>query len=111
MSKLTKADLLAQNEELRETLRRTQRALNQIEIALPDLPDVGEADNRPSYSTDHTVEALIRARSEWERVVKDPSDRVNSYTSKRRGYQLVKSTRLRPKWSIRMVWSFCGFLL
>ena len=79
MSKLTKADLLAQNEELRETLRRTQRALNQIEIALPDLPEVSEADNRPSYSTDHTVEALIRARDEWERVVKDPSDRVNSY--------------------------------
>lgn len=79
MSKLTKADLLAQNEELRETLRRTQRALNQIEIALPNLPEVGETDNRPSYSTDHKLDVIMRAKAEFDLVVKDPSDRINTY--------------------------------
>ena len=73
----TKAELEHENRRLRRALQQAQ-----IDLHLPPLDDM-------SYLTPHVKPtadtAIKRGLSEWESVVKDPSDRINTYIQSMQG--------------------------
>jgi hypothetical protein len=81
----TKAQLEARVEQLEDDLRRAGRALNQVEIDLQALPLVDDHDFLAPHSDVNVVNAIERAEAEFDRVVKDPSDRINTYIQSREG--------------------------
>jgi len=74
----TKAELETKIEDLEQDLRRVKRALGQAELDL-DITQIEIKDFVTPHSTEHALEAISRAKEEWERVVKDPSPRVDAY--------------------------------
>jgi len=74
----TKAELENKIEDLEQDLRRVKRALGQAELDL-DITQIEIKDFVTPHSTEHALEAISRAKLEWERVVKDPSPRVDAY--------------------------------
>ena len=81
----TKAQLEARVEQLEDDLRRAGRALNQVEIDLQALPLVDDHEFLAPHSDVNVVNAIERAEAEYDRVVKDPSDRINTYIQSREG--------------------------
>lgn len=82
----TKAELEAKIEEQNHVIRRTQRALNQAMLDLDQLDTNAFKSNflTPALSPE-TRQAIDRAHGEWERVVKDPDLRVNTYMKSMQG--------------------------
>ena len=74
----TKAELQEEIDGLKHEVRRMDRALNQAALDLEALPDrlvyhpVPHVDPR-------CAEAIARGLTEWERVIKDPDVRINTY--------------------------------
>lgn len=70
--------------ELEHQLRRAERALSQALLDLRELPSTS-AEHITPPARPMVMEALERAEQEWERVVVDPCNRVNSYIQSRDG--------------------------
>jgi hypothetical protein len=83
----TKAELEAKIESLNEDLRRQQRAINQLNIDLDDLPPVAFNQFTAPHANEHAREAINRAHKEWDLVVKDPSsgERIDLYIKSSHG--------------------------
>lgn len=80
----TKADLENKIESLEHDLRRVKRALGQAELDL-DITQIEIKDYVTPHTVDHAREAIDRAKSEWARVVKDPSQRIDAYIKSNAG--------------------------
>ena len=80
----TKAQLQEKIDDLQHQVRRLDRALNQAEIDLKVLPD-----RLVTWPTPHidprSAEALSRGMEEWNRVVKEPDNRINTYIRTQEG--------------------------
>lgn len=81
----TKAQLESRIEELEDNLRRTTRALSQVELDVRALPLVDDHDFKTPHRNENVIDALKRAEGEFERVVRDPSDRINTYIQSKEG--------------------------
>ena len=74
----TKAELENQIQSLEQDLRRVKRALGQAELDL-DITHIEIKDHVTPSQSDHAADVISGARAEWERVVKDPSPRIDAY--------------------------------
>jgi hypothetical protein len=74
----TKAELENQIESLEQDLRRVKRALGQAELDL-DITHIEIKDHITPAASDQMKDVLSRANVEWDRVVKDPSQRIDAY--------------------------------
>ena len=73
----TKAELQGEIDDLRNLLRRTERALGQAQLDLSDIPSK-PIDRVTPALTPKVREVLARGEAEWSRVVVDPCERVNA---------------------------------
>jgi len=80
----TKAELQGEIDDLRNLLRRTERALGQAQLDLSDIPSK-PIDRVTPALTPKVREVLARGEAEWSRVVVDPCERVNAYIQSREG--------------------------
>lgn len=80
----TKAEIQQELDELKQSNRRLERALNQAQLDLNDLGD-DEHNYLTPHQTDNAIQAISRAKKEWSRIVVDPCDRINSYIKSSEG--------------------------
>jgi len=80
----TKAELQSTVDQLENDLRRMDRALNQAQLDLKALP-TGETNYTSPHSSVHVLAAVTRAQDEWDRIVIDPSPRIDTYIKSTEG--------------------------
>jgi hypothetical protein len=83
----TKAELENRIDSLKDEIRRQQRAINQLNLDLDDLPPVAFNQYTTPHTNEQAREAIDRAHKEWELVVKDPSSgqRIDTYIKSSQG--------------------------
>ena len=74
----TKAEIQKELDDLKQTNRRLERALNQAQLDI-DLLEIDEDKYKAPATSIHAREAIKRAQAEWNRNVIDPSERINAY--------------------------------
>lgn len=74
----TKAEIQKELDDLKQTNRRLERALNQAQLDIDSL-DIDEDKYKAPAASIHAREAIKRAKAEWNRNVIDPSERINAY--------------------------------
>ena len=80
----TKTELEAQIQELKHDVRRMDRALNQASLDLEELAP--RMIHHPIPHLDpRSAEAIARGLTEWERIVEDPDNRINTYIRSNQG--------------------------
>ena len=83
----TKAELETRIDSLKDEIRRQQRAINQLNLDLDDLPPVAWNDYTTPHTNEQAREAIDRAHKEWDLVIKDPSsgERIDLYIKSSHG--------------------------
>ena len=82
----TKADLENTIDDMSHKIRRLERTLNQARLEIADLPTTAYLPPQLAPHIDPKAhQAITRAEEELERVVIDPSARINTYIKSKEG--------------------------